>query len=129
MENLNIKGEKGTYITPTINFSADTGICEIIGESFLEETSKFYSPIVDWIKSFITTTNKEIIFSIKLTYFNTSTSKWILNILNTLKNHEIKGGKVTVNWYYYEDDIDMQDDIEDYHLDTAITINKKVFIN
>ena len=129
MENLNIKGEKGTYITPTINFSADTGICEIIGESFLEETSKFYSPIVDWIKNYINTINKEIIFSIKLTYFNTSTSKWILNILNTLKKHEIKGGKVTVNWFYYEDDIDMQDDIEDYHLDTGIKINKRTFTN
>ena len=127
MKDLYIKGEKGTYITPTVNFSLDSGLCEISGESFLEETSKFYSPLVDWIKNYITKFKKDIIFSLKLTYFNTSTSKWILNILNTLSEYERQDGKVIVNWYYYEDDIDMEDDIEDYHLDTGIQINKIIF--
>ena len=127
MKDLFIKGEKGTYITPTVNFSLETGLCEISGESFLEETSRFYSPIVDWIKNYITQCKKDIVFSLKLTYFNTSTSKWILNILNTLREYQKQDGKVVVNWYYYEDDIDMEDDIEDYHLDTGIQINKITF--
>ena len=127
MENIYIKGEKGTYITPTVNFSQKNALCEISGESFLEETSKFYSPLIDWIKNYIRNINKPLTFNLKLTYFNTSTSKWILNILNTLKEFEQNKGSVTVNWYYLEDDIDMQDDIEDYQLDTGIKINKIIF--
>ena len=127
MNDIFIQGEKGTYITPTVQFTFETGVCEISGESFLEETSKFYAPLIEWIKDYLSKVGKHLTFSIKLTYFNTSTSKWILNILNTLKEYENSGGKVTVNWYCYEDDIDMQDDIEDYQLDTGINITKILF--
>lgn len=123
MEDIHIKGYKGVYIIPSVNFTVATGSCEISGESFLEETAKFYSPLLDWIKEYIYKIKKPIEFSFKLTYFNTSTSKWILNIMNILKRYEENGGEVTVNWFYHEDDIDMQDDIEDYIIDTGLHIN------
>mgnify|MGYP004448688919 CR=1 FL=1 len=121
MEDISIEGWKGVYIVPTVNFSSATGECEIIGESFLEETYKFYSPLVDWIKRYIETHNS-IKFTFKLSYFNTSTSKWILTIFSELRKFELAGGKVDVIWYYYEDDIDMRDDILDYMNDTGLTI-------
>jgi len=127
MEDINIEGYKGAYIIPTVDFSVNDGICQLSGESFLEETAKFYSPLLDWIKEYIYEIKKPITFNFKLTYFNTSTSKWILNILNVLKRYEENGGTVLVNWYYYEDDIDMQDDIEDYIIDTGLKINLHTF--
>jgi hypothetical protein len=127
MEDIHIQGYKGAYIIPTVDFYANDGVCELSGESFLEETAKFYSPLLDWIKEFIYEVKKPITFNFKLTYFNTSTSKWILNILNVLKRYEENGGNVFVNWYYHEDDIDMQDDIEDYIIDTGLQINLHVF--
>lgn len=123
MEDIHIKGYKGVYIIPTIDFFVQSGVCEISGESFLEETSKFYTPLLDWIKEYIVTRKKPITFNFKLTYFNTSTSKWILNILNVLKRYEENGGEVNVNWFYNEEDADMQDDIEDYIVDTGLNIN------
>jgi len=129
MEDKHIIGYKSSYIIPTVDFNVSTGICEISGESFLEETAKFYSPLLDWIKKYTYSVKKPITFIFKLTYFNTSTSKWILNILNAIKRFEENGGEVTINWYYREDDVDMQDDIEDYIIDTGLKINLFIFEN
>ena len=43
MENLYIQGSKGVYFVPTVNFNAETGICELSGESYLEETYSRYT--------------------------------------------------------------------------------------
>lgn len=123
MNDIHIKGVRGIYIAPAVDFVAATGECTLEGESFLEETSNFYSPLLDWLNDFIET-KKPIYFNIKLTYFNTSTSKWILNILHTLKYYIDQKGKVVVNWYYYEDDVDMSEEIDDYIIDSGVEINK-----
>lgn len=123
MKDINIPAVRGIYIAPAVSFNAQLGQCVIEGESFLEETSSFYSPLLDWIHEYFKEKDK-LEFNIKLTYFNTSTSKWILNILNALKFYKEKGKEVTVNWYYFEDDIDMEEEIEDYIIDVGIDINK-----
>jgi hypothetical protein len=123
MEDIHLNAVRGIYIAPAIDFNASTGECTLEGESFLEETSNFYAPLLDWINDYIET-KKPITLNIKLTYFNTSTSKWILNILHTLKYYQDKGGKVTINWFYYKDDIDMAEEIDDYIIDSGIHINK-----
>ena len=123
MNDIHIKGVRGIYIAPAVDFVVATGECTLEGESFLEETSNFYSPILDWLNDFIET-KKPLTFNIRLTYFNTSTSKWILNILHTMKFYLDNGGTVTVNWFYYEDDIDMSEEIDDYIVDSGVDINK-----
>ena len=47
----------------------------------------------------------------------------LLDLLNVLKDYEDEGGEVTVNWHYDENDSDMQEDIEDYMIDTGLNIN------
>lgn len=122
MENKIIKGSRGVYFIPTVNFSAETGVCELAGESFLEDTVEFYGPLIDWLKEYIKT-GKSLTFNFKLTYFNTSSSRSILDILNLLKSHEKAGGEVTVNWHYDERDIDMEEEIEDYMIESELEIN------
>ena len=123
MKSIKKPAERGMYISPEVNFDAETGICELKGESFLEETSKFYEPLLQWIKEF-KKTGKPIILNIKLIYFNTSTAKWILNILHNLKDYEEEGFQVTINWYYMKGDVDMREEIEDYEMDSGLNINK-----
>lgn len=123
LENIEIEGSHKNFFTPTVKFDAQTGICELSGESFLEDTAEFYKPLVDWLVEFTTKIKKPIAFIIKLTYFNTSTSRCILDLLNVLKDYEDEGGEVTVNWHYDENDSDMEEDIEDYMIDTGLNIN------
>ncbi|MCQ2975304.1 MAG: DUF1987 domain-containing protein [Bacteroidales bacterium] len=122
LEDIVIEGSHKNFFTPSVSFNAKTGICELSGESFLEDTADFYKPLVDWLVEFTTKIKKPIAFLIKLTYFNTSTSRCILDLLNVLKDYEDEGGEVTVNWHYDENDSDMQEDIEDYMIDTGLEI-------
>lgn len=122
MEDLHIKGEKGTFFVPNVNFSAETGVCEMDGESYLEDTFSFYQTLLDWVNNF-TATKKPITFNIGLTYFNTASSRSILDIFVALKEYEEKGGSVTVNWSIKDWDEDMQQEVEDFSLDAGLPIN------
>ena len=67
---------------------------------------------------------KPITLSINLSYFDTSSSKCILNLLSVLKNCKAKGGQFTVNWYHLSYDDDMAEDIEDYRRDFGMNIKR-----
>jgi len=126
MKNIFIEGSHEAYFIPTVDFNAETGVCELSGESYLEETIKFYTPIFNWIKEYITTVRKPIIFNFKLTYFNTSSSKCIVDILNMLKTFQNDSGEVTVNWFYDDEDEDIEEEleeVEDFMLETGLKIN------
>ena len=123
MENLEIKGSHGDYDIPTVFFNAETGVCELKGESYLEKTAEFYDGLLNWLDEYITVANKPITFNFKLTYFNTSSSKRILYILLKLKEYQDNGGTITINWYYHEDDTDMEEDVEDFRIITNLDIN------
>ncbi len=123
MENIYIEGSHTNFFIPSVDFNTETGTCTLEGESFLEDTIEFYDPLVQWLEEYTTEVKNPLTFEIKLTYFNTSTSRSILDLLNVLKDYEEDGGEIIINWHYDEDDIDMEEDIEDYMLDTGLEIN------
>lgn len=122
MENLNININPDLVYYPVVEFDYQSGICEISGESYMEETFKFYEPIINWLKEYCTG-SKPITLNIKLTYFNTSSSRFILEILDTLKHHQNKGVTVQINWYYKMDDPDILTEINDFMEETGTFIN------
>ncbi|MDF9799947.1 hypothetical protein OKW21_005210 [Catalinimonas alkaloidigena] len=122
LKSLSIKGEKGTFYVPDVYFNAESGHCLIEGESYLENTWTFFGDLLNWLKVF-TETKKPIVFDFKLSYFNTSSSKGILQLLEFLQTYEEEGGQVTVNWYYPEHDEDLREEAEDFMIDTNLNIN------
>ncbi|MDY6802013.1 MAG: DUF1987 domain-containing protein [Bacteroidota bacterium] len=127
MDNITLKSSPDTPYFPEVNFDADTGICEISGESYMEETYKFYLPLVNWIKEYIKNTNNKIELIIKLIYLNTSSTKCILDMLEVLKEYKDKGGDVKVIWYYDTEDPDMVDEVEDFEVESGIKIELRKF--
>ncbi len=123
MENIHIGGSHDVFFVPSVDFNAETGVCEISGESYLEETVDFYAPLIQWLEDYMDNVKKPIIFNFKLTYFNTSSSRSILDILNVLKAYEDEGNKIEVNWYYDADDTDMEEEVEDFMLESEVEIN------
>jgi hypothetical protein len=111
MENIFIEGSD-IYFTPEVNFNAESGICEITGESYLEETYAFYDPLYKWLKEYIAI-NKPLVFNIRLRYMNTSSSKCVLVMLKILKNYLEQGGNIKVAWFVDADDDDMKEEVED----------------
>jgi hypothetical protein len=123
MENISIKGYHDDYFVPTVDFNKDTGVCELSGESYLEDTVDFYNPLLDWLREYKNELKKPLTFNFKLTYFNTSSSRCILDILYILKEYEDEGGEIAVNWYFDKDDIDMEEEVEDYTIESELDIN------
>lgn len=121
MENFYIEGS--TYI-PRIDFNAETSILEIEGESYHEYTLEFFQPVFEWLEEYLEEPGKDVTFNFKMTYFNTSSSRRFLEILNMLEEYqEDKDGNVTINWYYEESDIDMLESGEEYKEDVELEFN------
>ncbi len=123
MENLYIKGSHDVYFKPTVDFNAESGVCELIGESYLEETVKFYQPVLEWLEKYVNTVRKPLVFNFKLDYYNTTSSRSILDILDIIKLYEDDGGIVTVNWYCKAEEIQyIEEEVDDYRIQTDIDI-------
>ena len=112
MEVLNIEGSPKT---PTIKFDPSAGFLEIKGRSIPENSIEFYKPLVDSLEKYSTGPQKETKVNIQLEYFNTSSSKCILDVFKKLENiHKSGNSSITINWHYEQDDEDMLEAGEDY---------------
>jgi hypothetical protein len=112
METLLIEGSAKT---PTIKFDSATGFVEIKGRSIPENSIEFYKPLIDWLEKYGIKPQPTTTVNIQLEYFNTSSSKCILDVFKKLEGIN-KGGNssVIINWHYEEDDEDMSEAGEDY---------------
>ncbi|HPD94560.1 MAG: DUF1987 domain-containing protein [Bacteroidales bacterium] len=111
MELLNIEG---TPKTPTVNMNPNSGEVEIKGRSIPENSIEFYKPIIDWLDEYSGSPQPSTIVNIQLEYFNTSSSKCILDVFKKLEQLKKNQHDVLINWYYEEDDEDMLEAGEDY---------------
>lgn len=104
-----------TIKTPSISFSYDAGTLEMKGKSIPENSLEFYRPVFEWLDQYNQSPKPETQVMIKLEYFNTSSSKCLLDILRRLESLQLSGkSKVVVNWFYETDDEDMMEAGEDY---------------
>jgi hypothetical protein len=112
METLNIEG---TAKTPTIKFDPSKGVVELRGRSIPENSIEFYKPLIDWLEKYSQAPQNNTVVNIQLEYFNTSSSKCILDVFKKLEAINKAGNSsVVINWHYEEDDEDMSEAGEDY---------------
>ena len=109
----NVKLEATLY-TPFINFDFENGSFEIRGKSIPEDSHKFYNPLISLVEEYSNNPLKKTIASIHLTYFNTSSSKQILEIFRNLEKVYKAGNELLIKWYYETDDEDTYEAGEDY---------------
>ncbi len=101
MENLNIPATKSS---PEITFNAEKATLSIVGESYPENTTQFYEPVLKWIEEFIEEVDdKEVVLNMELIYFNSSSSKVLMDIFDTLEDFSDDGKNIIVNWIYDEE--------------------------
>lgn len=101
---------EGTEDTPKIILDKGNGIFEISGRSLPEDSAEFYQPVLDWLDEYSNEPKASTEFVFKLEYFNTASSKLILDILSSLE--DIEGAKIM--WYFHEDDEDMEEAGEEF---------------
>jgi hypothetical protein len=110
MENLKLDGSAKT---PAISFQS-VGKLELKGRSIPENSVEFYKPLNEWIDGYSKKPAAVTDVDVKLEYFNTSSSKCILDFFKKLESINGKGTEVKINWYFETDDEDMEEAGEDY---------------
>lgn len=100
--------------TPKIDFDSETNDLYIEGKSFPPDVNEFYNDILAWIDIYINSSPKMTNIHLKLEYFNTSSSKVLMDILYKFEDLHKKSNAVNINWYYPEDDEDMKETGREY---------------
>jgi len=124
MEDLLLEGSRDVYFSPAVKLVTASGHCSITGESYLEEPYEFYRKIAAWFIDYVEAGGTSIQLDIKLNYFNTSSSRAILEMLRVLKNLQKNGTTLEVNWYYPDpDDDEILMEGEDFQEECGLKIN------
>lgn len=112
-----------TSKTPKLSFDVSTGKFLMSGRSIPENSIEFYKPLFEWLDEYVKKPCAQTSFDIKLEYFNTSSSKCLVEIFRRLE--KVTDAEVVINWFYEEDDEDMQESGEDFKelIDIPIVMN------
>ncbi len=100
---------EGTEDTPEIVLDKENNIFKFSGKSLPEDVKEFYLPIVEWLDDYSNNPNEKTKVVFKMEYFNSASSKRIVDILSKFEELKARGFDISVDWYYQDDDEDMQD--------------------
>ncbi|MBK8882544.1 MAG: DUF1987 domain-containing protein [Bacteroidales bacterium] len=87
--------------------SMETGRIFIMGRSIPENPGDYYRPVHAWITEYSQNHIEKSRIDLGFEYINTSSTKWIFNILKELSEMEDVSENVKVTWYYEQGDEDM----------------------
>ena len=107
MDNIKIQP---TERSPEVDFDFANGRFALRGESYPEDVTAFFGPVLEKLDSWIANADgAEIRFDFELIYFNSSTAKVLMGLFETLDQAAETGNKVTVTWSYDSEDDNMQE--------------------
>jgi hypothetical protein len=128
MQNLKIAA---TDRSPEVDFDFENNRLKLKGESYPEDVAAFYGPLFEALDEYLAgVRDGSCLFDFELIYFNSSSAKAIMSILEKLDETAAAGATVTINWYYDEEDDTMKElgeefgeDLEhaEFHLERLAT--------
>lgn len=116
MQDLHIQK---TTSTPEIKLSPGENIFLIRGNSAPEDVRALYYPVIEWLRLFVDDLiegeyknfgkKNPVDLHIDLTYFNSSSAKFLYDILSEIKRIPPDICPVLVSWHHDAEDVDMKD--------------------
>lgn len=116
---------KGTDDTPEIKLLSEENKISISGMSLPEDVKAFYKPVLNWMEEYFGGENRDTAVTFNMTYFNTASSKMILDMLYIFKKAINNGFHINVIWSYDEEDEEMLETGQDYADIVGIPISFK----
>ena len=102
MERLHIQARERT---PEVDFRFEEQRFSLRGESYPEDAPGFFGPLLRALGEHCSSVHEgEVVFEIALTYFNTSSAKFLMNLFQALEDHGKAGAKVRIVWHHHADD-------------------------
>ena len=94
--------------TPYINFDFENKSIEFKGISCPENPVQFYTPLFDELKKYLKI-NDKLLITIQLDYFNTGSSKCILNLFQIITENTERLDHFTVIWITEDGDDELKE--------------------
>ena len=120
MEPLRIEA---TEDSPKVIMDEQNQIFIFEGESRPQHAFNFFTPIIQWLEGYGKILywqkehfekNRRMTVQFKLSYFNSTSAKFISDILLLLDSFCKAGYAVRVKWFYHKEDTDMKESAEEY---------------
>lgn len=109
---------ESTTFTPEIRFCYSEDYLEMSGESYPENTSEFYAPVFRSLNDYLDgISGRTITVRVRMKYFNSSSSKILINFFNLLEKSAKNGNEVIVDWIYKHGDDDAMEFGEEFSED------------
>lgn len=90
-----------TKSSPLVHFDPSRHVLEMSGESYPENASKFYAPVFAWLTEYLAGLGEEpVTVNLAISYFNSSSSKALMNLFDQFDEACRAGRRITVNWRY-----------------------------
>ncbi len=99
------------------------GIIKFRGRSIPEDVGQLYDPVVAWINDYVQKPSAETEVDVAMEYLNSGSSKYMLKILKAIKQIDVMGFSLKINWYYEEGDDDILERGEYYASILDLDIN------
>lgn len=124
-----------TEDSPLVILDHENNIFEISGESRPENAGIFYEPILKWLNDYKNylfwlkenyQAEPKVIFKFSLEYFNSTSAKFLLDVLCVLSVIKKEGANITIQWHYDEMDEDILDSGKELAIMADVEMN---FIN
>ena len=105
--------KQGTTKTPQVILDPEKGIISLEGRSILEDTISFYDPILNWLKEYVEESH-DITINVSFDYFNSTSARILLMLMQTAQKIKKNGKILTINWYYDENDENIRESGADF---------------
>ena len=93
-----------TEETPEVDFNTESRVFAIRGRSLPEDAFSFYKPLIEWLEGYCRTLSGEVEMQIELDYFNSSSGRYLMEMLYKLESAVEQNQLVKVTWISEQDD-------------------------
>ncbi len=101
--------------TPEVDFNPLAGTLKLDGCSIPEDADRFYGPLFELLERYCQAPAPHTTIAVALNYFNSSSSKYLLDLLRLVDELHVSGkANATLEWYFEPDDLDMEEAGQDY---------------
>ena len=100
--------EKYTHNLPVMDLDIKNGVFKFSGISNIENATSFDATF-DAIGRYLENPEKDTSIICKFDYFNTATSRLLMEMFEIFEKSFNKGNNINVQWHYNREDIDMKD--------------------
>ena len=104
--------------SPEVDFRFLENRLSLKGEAYPEDAAAFFGPLLKLLNAYCETIRgHELQVEFRLEYFNTSSAKALMNMIQILENAVRRGTRVNLSWYYQKDDEVMREFGEDFSME------------